>query len=93
MKETKIDFSLSKENMNCFVSFFDMMKGCSFSFENFDISSLQVLSGYFEITYFQQFLSSKILVPKTLEESLQFISQSYSELFEKHFNQSLSKKK
>jgi hypothetical protein len=66
------------------------MKGYSFCFENIDFSKLKQLIDYFGINSLFQAISSNISLPQTLEESLQFISQSFCEYLEKQYHQSLS---
>jgi hypothetical protein len=88
--ENEFSFSISPEFMNCFLSFFDMMKGFSFYFENFDFPSLKYLIDYVQIPCLYLFISSKMLFPQTLEESLQFLSLFQCESLEEQFNQRLS---
>jgi hypothetical protein len=89
-QENQIGISISDENFHCFLSFFDMMKGYSFSFDKFDYSSLKNLINYFGINSLFKVISSKIPIPQTLKSSLHFISQPYCEFLETHFNQSIS---
>jgi hypothetical protein len=66
------------------------MKGYSFHFENFDFPKLKQLIEYFGINSLFRLTSSKITFPQTLDESLQFISQSFCEYLEEQYHQSLS---
>jgi hypothetical protein len=89
-QENQISLSISNESFSCFLSFFEMMKGYSFPFDNFDSPKLKPLIEYFGINSLFQNIYSNIPVPQTLEASLQFISQSCCELMENHFYQSIS---
>jgi hypothetical protein len=89
-QENELALSISNESLNCFFSFFEIMKGFSFSFENIPLSSFKLLIDCFEIKYFCQYIDSNFPFPQTLEESLQFISYSSCEFLEKQFNKSLS---
>jgi hypothetical protein len=40
-QESELSISITNESLNCFVSFFDIMKGYSFCFENIDFSNLK----------------------------------------------------
>jgi hypothetical protein len=82
--------SVAKEHLNCFLSFFDLMKGYPFHLSNFEFSNLKSLIDCFGITSLVQALLSKVPVPKTLEESLESITQSCCEILKDHFNRSLS---
>jgi hypothetical protein len=66
------------------------MKGFSFSFDLFDFSNLKCLIDCFEIISLLTVICSQVPIPQTLEELLNFISLSYSDFLEDHFNQSLS---
>jgi hypothetical protein len=58
------------------------MKGYSFFFENIDFSDLKRLIDFFEINSLFQAISPKIPLSQILDESLQFISQSFSDYLE-----------
>jgi hypothetical protein len=88
-QENQLTISISNVNLNCFLSFFDLMKGYSFYFENSDFPNLKDLINCFGINSLLQVIGTKIPIPQTLEESLQFISQSYCDLLEEQFNSSL----
>jgi hypothetical protein len=75
--DNRVEFSISNEYFVCFQSFFDIMKGYSFCFENTDFPKLKQLIDCFGITSLFESFSSTIPIPQTLEESLQFISQSF----------------
>jgi hypothetical protein len=66
------------------------MKGYSFCFERSNYFNLKDLTDCFGIPSLVEFISPKVPFPKTIEESLHFISNSYSECFESQFHQSLS---
>jgi hypothetical protein len=89
-QENKLVISVPNEAENNFISFFNIMKGYSFCFENIDFSQMKVLIDCFEINILLSFISSKIPFPQTIEESLQFISKSHCEFFKEQFDQNLS---
>jgi hypothetical protein len=89
-QEDKLTVSVPNEYLNCFLSFFDIMKGYSLSSNNFGFSNLKCLIDCFGITSLFQFIHETIPIPQTLESSLQFISQSCCEFLNDHFNSSLS---
>jgi hypothetical protein len=89
-QDGKLAISISNPNFNCFLSLFNIMKGYSFRYEHFNFTDLKVLVDFFEITPFIQVICPKVPFPQTLEESIQFISLSYSEFLEAQFQQSLS---
>jgi hypothetical protein len=82
--------SIPKEHLNCFLSFFDVMKGYPFHFSNFTFSNLKYLIDCFGISSLVQILLSKVPVPENIEKSLEFITQHCCEILEEHFNRSLS---
>jgi hypothetical protein len=88
-QENQLKLSISKESFDCFHSFFDIMKGDSFCFENIDFSGLKRLIDYLEINSLFQAISPKIPLSQILDESLQFISQSFSDYLGMQYNQSL----
>jgi hypothetical protein len=89
-QQKKLIISISAEHLNCFISFFDILKGYSFCFEDSHFSSLKTLIDMFEMNYLYQWVSSKVSNPQTLEESLQFISNSYCNFLKPQLHQSLS---
>jgi hypothetical protein len=63
LQENQLQFSISKESFDCFHSFFDIMKGYSFCFENIDFSKLKPLIDYFGINSLFQAGSSENPLP------------------------------
>jgi hypothetical protein len=90
LQKKEYSLSISNECLNCFISFFDLLKGFSFISEHFDFSSLKLLIECFGIHNLSQFLSTKIPLPQTFQESLQFLSSSSCEFLKDHYSQSIS---
>jgi hypothetical protein len=89
-EEKQLALSVSNEDLDCFLSFFDLMKGYSFDFTIFNSQSLKSLIHCLKMDYLFQFIFSRLPIPHTLEESLQFISQTYHSFCENRFQLSLS---
>jgi hypothetical protein len=89
-QEKQLPSYIAYEYLNSFLSFFDLMDGYSFNFKNTDLGNLKSLIDCFGIASLYKIICSKIPLPETLEDSLQFISQPCSELLETHVHQSLS---
>jgi hypothetical protein len=88
--QNQLIISIPKENLDFFLSFFDLMEGYSFYSENIDFSDFNRLNDCFGTSSLFQSISPKVPFPQTLVESLQFIFQLYSEFLEAHYSQSLS---
>jgi hypothetical protein len=87
-QEHSLSISIPNEYLNCFISFFDLMKGFSFNFDNYNYSNLKSLIDSFGITSLVQVMSEKVPFPESLEDSLLFRSQPCCEFLETHFTQS-----
>jgi hypothetical protein len=85
----ELSISVSEDYLNCFFSFFDIMKGYSFSYDNIIFFHLKVFIDYLGINSLTSFIFAKYPIPQTISQSLTFISKPYCELSEEHFNQSL----
>jgi hypothetical protein len=90
IKEQEIHLNIPEEHFDCFSSFLNIFQGCEFNFETFSFSSLMFFIDFSQCSTLFEFIESKLKLPQTIQESIDYLSKSNCEFFEKQFNKSIS---
>jgi hypothetical protein len=87
---TEITLPLQNEEMSCFVSFLSILEGFSMNLLKFESNLLLSFFQKVECPKTLSFLLAKIKIPETVEESIQFLQYSFSNILDEHFQKSIS---
>lgn len=90
-QENQLSIDSDSDNLKCFFSFFDLMKGYSFPFHDFTSQNLQCLHDCFVINSLLFVFGQEVSVSQTLEESLKHLENENKNL--EHRNIQIEKEK
>jgi hypothetical protein len=79
---TEFVISIPEQFFQCFESFIKIFDGQEFYFSSFSLDSLIFLIDLFKISCLIPFLHSQIQIPKTIQDSISFLSLSKANFFE-----------
>jgi hypothetical protein len=81
---TEITLSMQNEEILCFISFLNILEGISMNLLKFETDLLFSLFQTVECSSVLSYLSKQIKIPETIEESLQFLHFSFSNVLIEH---------
>lgn len=85
-----INISVSDDDLPCFIDFLRIFDGQPFHWAKYSFTSTISLIQSFSISPLSHVISDSIPLPKSLTESLDFVSKDVTSMFEKAFSHSIS---
>jgi hypothetical protein len=84
-----LELSIPEECFSSFISIMNLFHGSQLIYDDSELSCLIFLMKYFEFSFLAKLLSDKIPISDSLEESLDFLANPFSQYLEEYFQNAI----